>query len=300
MIRILGLSACALGATALAARFLDVTNHAILILAVLSPYVMVAIPIGTAALMVGRHWIAAGCAGLLTVGALTTQMTGRAERIADPVIIRVLSVNTLQGNADARALTDLARSNADVVSLQELTPDGLAKLGASGIDAAFPHRITKPLNGGSGAGLWSRYELHESPEGEFEGVPILAQVDIPGASPALSVAVVHLSAPWPWPIEWWRADIAQATTTLRTMPTDAVVAAGDFNSTRDMAQFRRLLDVGFSDATARTYPADRWFPPLMAIDHILTRGCSTSSMRTVAVAGSDHRALVARVELPAE
>jgi endonuclease/exonuclease/phosphatase (EEP) superfamily protein YafD len=36
-------------------------------------------------------------------------------------------------------------------------------------------------------------------------------------------------------------------------------------------------------------------PPVFAVDHILTRGCTATSMRTLQVPGSDHRALVADI-----
>jgi endonuclease/exonuclease/phosphatase (EEP) superfamily protein YafD len=71
-------------------------------------------------------------------------------------------------------------------------------------------------------------------------------------------------------------------------------------------QFRRILAGGFADAAdqagagyTRSYPADRWYPPLIAIDHVLTRnGPVATAVDTVTVEGSDHRSLVARVAVP--
>jgi len=45
----------------------------------------------------------------------------------------------------------------------------------------------------------------------------------------------------------------------------------------------------------RTFPADSWLPPLLAIDHILTRNCAATSVRSVPIPGSDHRGIVATV-----
>jgi endonuclease/exonuclease/phosphatase (EEP) superfamily protein YafD len=295
----LGLAACGVGAAALVSRFLDVTNHPVLVLAVFSPYLMPAIPIGAIAMLIARRRAAAACAGVLTLAALVTQLPTPAESSRDPgVSVRVMSVNTLQGRADARAVVQAAR-DADVLSVQELTPSGLLELSANGVDAAFTYRIVKPSPGGSGAGLWSRHPLRESPDGEFEGLPIIARIDLAGAATAPTVAVVHLSSPWPWPIDWWRSDIARATQVLAARRDGPVIAAGDFNSTRDMKQFRRLLGAGFASAgRSPTYRAGTRWPPLLTIDHILTRDCSSTSARTVTIAGSDHRAVLATVRLP--
>jgi hypothetical protein len=55
------------------------------------------------------------------------------------------------------------------------------------------------------------------------------------------------------------------------------MVAGDFNATRDVGEFRRLLRDGYRDAAeqsgaglTRTHPADIWLPPVFAVDHILT------------------------------
>lgn len=85
----------------------------------------------------------------------------------------------------------------------------------------------------------------------------------------------------------------------------AVIVAGDFNSTPDMRQFRDLLTNGYRDAVeqtgagfAPTFPSNKWFPPVLVIDHVLTRNAAASSIQTVDIPGSDHRALLATVHVP--
>ncbi|MGB1226237.1 MAG: endonuclease/exonuclease/phosphatase family protein, partial [Mycobacterium sp.] len=85
----------------------------------------------------------------------------------------------------------------------------------------------------------------------------------------------------------------------------AVIVAGDFNSTPDMRQFRDLLTDGYRDAVDQigagwgpTFPSRPLFPPLITIDHVITRNAAVSSIHTVEVRGSDHRALLASVSLP--
>ncbi len=80
------------------------------------------------------------------------------------------------------------------------------------------------------------------------------------------------------------------------------MVAGDFNATVDHAQFRALLTDGYHDAAEQcgagylaSYPADRWLPPLIAIDHLLTKHATATSAATVALPGSDHRGILVGV-----
>lgn len=72
-----------------------------------------------------------------------------------------------------------------------------------------------------------------------------------------------------------------------------------------MRQFRDLLTNGYRDAVqqagsgfAPTFPAGGPFPPLVTIDHVLTRNATAASLRTVTMPGSDHRAVLASVLIP--
>ena len=49
-----------------------------------------------------------------------------------------------------------------------------------------------------------------------------------------------------------------------------------------------------------TFPSHKWFPPLITIDHVLTRKAAASSIRTIYVPGSDHRSLLATVGVPTD
>ena len=159
--------------------------------------------------------------------------------------------------------------------------------------------------GAAGVGLWSRYPITgwSTDEGFTQGF-VAAHLQLPGGRQLLTVAA-HLVAPWPEPAADWRADMARLDTALQQLPADTpVILGGDLNATPDMREFRGLLHNGFADGAAqagagitRTYPADSTVPPLIAIDHILTRGATVTSMQTVSMPGSDHRALAATVVL---
>jgi endonuclease/exonuclease/phosphatase (EEP) superfamily protein YafD len=97
---------------------------------------------------------------------------------------------------------------------------------------------------------------------------------------------------------------------LRSLPTSGAgqlwVLAGDFNSTLDQAELRRVVDRGYRDAgdvtgngLVPTWPATVHHLPPITIDHVL----ADSRIRIVSfevddLPGSDHRALFARLAVP--
>ena len=67
-----------------------------------------------------------------------------------------------------------------------------------------------------------------------------------------------------------------------------------------------MVDSGYEDAAAETgtglratWPAGRRFPPPVTIDHVLADArCGVRSARVLDVPRSDHRAVLAELELP--
>ncbi len=110
-------------------------------------------------------------------------------------------------------------------------------------------------------------------------------------------------------VDDWRYGMAGAKAKLDNYATAAgpaaVIIGGDYNSTPDMRQFRDLLTDGYHDAVeqsgagfAPTFKADSWLPPVITIDHVLTRNAVASMIRTVKIKGSDHRSLLATIRVP--
>ncbi len=48
-----------------------------------------------------------------------------------------------------------------------------------------------------------------------------------------------------------------------------------------------------------TFPADQWYPALLGIDKVLTRGGTPVSLRRIDLPGSDHYGVIGDVRLPA-
>lgn len=312
---VLGIAALAVAVVALAARHLPITGHATMIVSVAAPFLSVAAPVAMLTLAVSRRWVMTLVAVVVTLATLwvyVPRYLGPPDADVPAVDVRVLTANLGMGQADSEAFVAEANASADVVAVQEMTQEAADGLSAAGIDATFPYRVILPAPVASGIGIWSRHPIVHSGRIDGYSLPMLGtRIRNPGVAVDTTVLSVHLAAPWPQPIWHWKNDIEAFPETLRDMAdragAGAVIVAGDFNSTADMAPFRALLDEGYQDVslqagggTARTYPGRGKIPPLIGIDHILVRNATASSTRAVDVPGADHRALLATVRVPVD
>lgn len=226
----------------------------------------------------------------------------------DATTLRVLNVNALHGRADVAGLIDqVSRLQLDVLAVQELTPALSQSLEEAGIAEALPFSYLDPQDSSAGIGLWSRWPLTPLP-------PVPATVTaMPRAQLSLrwpvTITVVHPKAPLRLGRHAWRYDLNQLRETLADTAGHQIVA-GDFNATRDHRVFRKILAPRFADcldvANRRpwpgfTWPANRKYPPLLRLDHILVSrtGLGVPEARTVEVTGTDHRGVLAVIELQA-
>ena len=132
-----------------------------------------------------------------------------------------------------------------------------------------------------------------------------ARVEPAGGQP-VTVTVVHPAAPVGWQDERWQRELEIIRSELAGAAGPHLVA-GDFNASRDHRVFRDILRAGFVDCAdaARqrhwpgfTWPADRRYPPLMRLDHVLGSqpGCVVHQARTMRIPGTDHRGVLAVLE----
>jgi endonuclease/exonuclease/phosphatase (EEP) superfamily protein YafD len=308
-----------LAVLALIARTEPIANLPTLILAVGSPYVSLAAFAGLVAAASCRRRILSLFAVLALTATLAVQISwyyvGQATDSVASQDIRVLSSNLRHGNADPTFLVNLAEEGADVITVAELTPEAVRRLHRAGIDKTFPYSHLIPAAGAGGIGMWSRYPLTVLSEPRHRRVTIpAARLEVPGLRFEPLLASVHVYSPVAGDantVADWRGGMAGAKVQLdsfaRTAGPAAVIIGGDYNSTPDMRQFRDLLTNGYRDAVqetgsgfAPTFPANRRFPPVITIDHVLTRNAAASSVRTIEVPGSDHRALLATVRVPVD
>lgn len=309
----LGAPAFVVAVGGLIARVVPVSSHAVLTMAALAPYLSVGAPLSAALSAAHRRWWAAAAALVVTATGVSVQLplfTKWSTTSLDTVPVRVLTANLRTGTADPEAVARLARERADVLVVQELTPELAHKLEQAGVGRDFPHHAIDARPVAAGTGVWSRHPITGwSPIAGFELHSLTVHIAVPGSTPDIVVLATHIVGPWPQPIDDWRAELAEMPGTLDELAArsagGAVVVAGDFNATYDMRPFRELLRNGYRDAVeqsgaglARSFPADNSLPPLIGIDHILTFNSTATDAETVRVAGSDHLGLVATVHLP--
>lgn len=303
----IAVAAFAVAAIALTARYVPGVNRPVLVTAALAPYLAIGAPVAAVLFALLHNWVGLTLAAALTLASVAVRLRWHvAVSAAAGFDIRIVSANLRYGRADAAAVVGLAAQHADILAVQELTPEKADLISAAGIDEVMPHQVLRAREGPAGVGIWSRYPLTADAEyDEFWLGLITARVRIPGLPAEATVATTHMSAPWPEPISGWRDDLARLAVVLGKVGASApgpVILAGDLNATPDVLEFRRLLRDGYHDAAeqagaglTRTHPADIVIPPVFAVDHILIRGGTATSAHTLPLSGSDHRALAVRI-----
>jgi vancomycin resistance protein VanJ len=217
---------------------------------------------------------------------------------AAPAELRVLTWNLEAGErAGPDAVRLLGDHPADLVALQELTPEVAAAIDADPVLVArFPHRALEPRPGVAGIGLLSRFPI-EGVTGAIEPVRIEARIRLPDRS-----LVVLNAHPFPGRIgllagipvgldptvrngdlERLRSRVAQ----LDAAGED-VLLIGDFNTAPTEPAFRRLAgELHDAHAEVGLGPGWTWRPArfaflgigLLRIDLVL----STSALRPVTI-----------------
>jgi len=223
---------------------------------------------------------------------------------------RLLLANVKIDTAQPAAIAALIRrTRPDVVVLVE-APEQLvtevldSDLAGATLAPVFPHRVQVDRQDPFALAVVSRFPVDGATVRYSGGRPVAVVMSVDGGRSRLVAA--HAVAPVGSGREGWEADIAMiasASAEERPVPT---VIAGDFNATWNHRPFRRLLDRGFIDAAAArgrpldtTWPRNfRFLPPLLRIDHVLTSGgAEVVKIHSLDLAGSDHRALLAEVNV---
>jgi endonuclease/exonuclease/phosphatase (EEP) superfamily protein YafD len=234
------------------------------------------------------------------------QEPGAPPADSQAVTVRLLTLNSLVGRADPAVILGYVRElHADVLAIQELTPELVGKLTDAGLPELMPFSCLDPRPGHTGIGLWASRPLTPLPAvpGVWNPMP-RAELDVGWP---VTITVVHPQAPLRGGQPGWQLDLDRLLAAL-TGTIGQQLVAGDFNASRDHRPFRRLLAAQFADcadAAQRrpwpgfTWPANRWYPPLMRLDHILVSrpGAIVREARTVDVPGTDHRGMLAVIDL---
>ncbi|MCV7220886.1 endonuclease/exonuclease/phosphatase family protein [Mycolicibacterium elephantis] len=286
-------------------------------LAVTFPYTPALALLGVVLCLLCRKVFLAVAAVAIVAAAVSAQAlwyyAGDPADVGQYAEIRLISSNLRKGQAEASPFVELAKNSADVIAVSELTPEAVQRFKAAGITEAFPFSVLKPAAGAGGIGLWSRTPLDGASLAQRQHTNMVAaKLEVSGVRFKPLVASVHITSPVtaePGSFDAWQKGVVDTQRDLENFAElsepAAVVVAGDFNSTPDMRQFRDLLSNGYRDAVkqtgagfAPTFPSNILPGPLLVIDHVLIRNAAASSIRTVDVRGSDHRALLASIRVP--
>lgn len=222
------------------------------------------------------------------------------DRPATTAEFTLLSFNLRNGSADQVALSEQAQQ-ADIVILIEATPAALKALEADGRwDQRYPYSIGDPRGDVSNTAIYSRFPLGP---GTLLGRTSFQQwdtsVEVPGVG-SIRLLAVHPCNPFCGGGRWSAEHRALRSAVAADLKRPTIVA-GDFNAIDDHGPMQQLRGLGLKSATdivgagwQPTYPANRRFPPLMAIDHILVNSQLTAtSITTLQNRDSDHLGLIA-------
>jgi len=270
-----------------------------------TPYAAALSAVPLVVVLLARNWWATAVAVVacvaLAVGVLPRAFGHSSTGAGNDARLTVMSVNLRLGLADAVSIVDLVRTrDVDVLTLQEYTPDAQEALGTAGLAALLPYSSRDPIDGAAGSAVYSR--LPPSDVALVQGYWFYqARMVVHPGGRAVTVESVHppppVSRAGPGWVEALREQTPASEPGLR-------VLAGDFNSTLDHVELRRLVNTGYRDAAATVgaglvptwpyYGPRANVTPKVTIDHILVNGSiGVGGFTAVTVPLTDHRAIIA-------
>ena len=303
-----------LGTAALAAALLGLGAHAVtttwqplVIAAALAHMLMFGAPAGLVLLIVARRPSAVlALVATVLVAVIEVPQHVAATTEARGPSLTVLQANLRLGSADPRALvTVVTTHHVDVLTSEEITASERDRLVAAGLAAQLPFDFDATAPGAGGVMIWSRYPLtNEVINPGFQLGALSATVALSGRH--FSLVAVHLPSPYPYSASGWARELTRLHSLMARLAArgGSVLVAGDLNATLDNGQYRALVTGGFRDGAEQsgagylaTFPGNTWYPPLLAIDHLLVDRATASGLVTVHLPGSDHRGLIAQIRL---
>lgn len=226
---------------------------------------------------------------------------------ADAPRVCVVTANLLYVNPRAdELLGELLALEADVLVLEELSPEWLVRLAASPLWDRYPHRELEARSDAFGIAVLSRRPMTRAEIVDLEGVPMIdATIDVDGR--ALRLLAVHTLPPIDGEYAAvWRRQLARLAFDASSNGIPLVIA-GDLNASNHSAGLVALRDAGLRDAHAElgrglvtTWPNGVFLAPPLHLDHVLVSEHVVPVAITEGMgAGSDHRPVIADLALVA-
>ncbi len=261
--------------------------------------VLMAIPFVLALLLRARYMLIVLVVTAAIIAALLLpRAIGNDQPEARGRSITIFSANLLAGAAEPEPLVAaIERTDPDIIALQEATPDNFKTLKAAGVLAERPYFSGIPQFGTRGYFTVSRWPLKVIP-----GSGLLGDnwPEMQVGDSGMIFRNIHPSPPLSYGnTPEWKAALAEIPSSRGNR-----FIAGDFNSTLDHRAFRSVLNRGYRDAADQTGNGFKWTWVVtrtgrLVIDHVLVpTGVNIQGFEVIDLPGSDHDAIVARVQLP--
>jgi len=264
------------------------------------------------ALLWKRWFLAAACAGLavvhllLVVPALGTNAVPAWAATAPKV--KIFSANLFnQNRTPAQAAARVMQTDADVLTLVEVSVVMHDALVRDGLDRRFPYQVrTRSSPQGDTDGIYSRMPFTDG-----QSIPLLENkaptVTLWVDGRPIQIVAVHIDGAQ-HEIWKWTGELAALQPVVRSAFRPLVIA-GDFNATRWNPPFADLLHAGLTDAhedrgkgLSRSWPLTgrklAHLGPLLRLDHALVnRTAAVESVKDIHVPGSDHLAFEVHIAI---
>ncbi|GAA0539254.1 endonuclease/exonuclease/phosphatase family protein [Paractinoplanes ferrugineus] len=262
--------------------------------------------------VVGRRWTTALVAFVVVLAYAIVVLPRARTGDSGPsrgVELHVMTSNMLIGGADPATIVRLVEDRQiDVLALQEFTPNGRRALENAGLLKLLPYSALGDEPGASGSGIYARFPISGGGDKRNGGGfrQAYGTVQPPGAAP-LVFESVHTRAPVsPAENKLWQSDLKDEPKPDPGGPPRVLL--GDFNATLDHRSLRALVGSGYRDAgdatgsgLVPTWPyLEHPGIPRVTIDHVLVdERIGARKLAAHRIPGSDHRALIAELIVPA-
>lgn len=267
----------------------------------------------------GRRWLKlitlVACAGMLLQVVWARPYWPRTPPVIAGPMITLLTLNLRCDEPALIGLVDIVeRVRPDIVVLQDFSQEGWDYLQQTSWMQILPNHAPQPKDQPLAAG--------DDPCGQmvFSTAPVKSawsrrieqdvfDVDLPGSPVTVALASLPNVVD---DVDRWLLGFDELGEAIRSVEQSTVSGAevrpllvvGDFNATREHLPLQRFIaEHDLADASEQagagwlpTFPANRRYPPLIAIDHILmSPSLAATEVTAFSVRYGAHRTLVARI-----
>jgi endonuclease/exonuclease/phosphatase (EEP) superfamily protein YafD len=269
---------------------------------------LVAWPVLLAA-AVRRAWALATAAALVCIAhvafvAPLVRQDPRPAWAATAPTLTIASANVLFENARPTAgAAALAKVDADVIVLVELTPVWVEAMRLAGLLDRYPfHEMTPVKGAATGSGIFSKFPFVAEHVDQAQA-RLVHSVEVVVGNQTVQIVELHPQAPSSGPmLDSWEKQI-EGHAPIVDKRAGPMVLVGDLNASYLHPPFRELLSHGLRDShelagegLTFSYPLGSSVPPVTRIDHaLITNEIAVLSVNEMTIPGSDHRGFVTRL-----